>query len=64
MAKIKATPNLPKSSVMQPPVTANGTSGIIKEKGGMSGASKGVSKRVMSLASKGKSPMKGSNPYC
>lgn len=64
MAKTKATPNLPKSSVMQMPVGSGGTSSLIKEKGGMAGSSKGVAKRVMSLASKGKSPMKGSNPYC
>ena len=64
MEKTKVTPNLPGSSRMQMPSGSNGTSSLIKEKGGMAGSSKGVSKRVMSLASKGKSPMKGSNPYC
>ena len=60
MAKIKATPNLPKSSVMQMPMS---TGSEIKGKPGMSGSKK-VTKSVMALASKGKSPMNGSNPYC
>jgi hypothetical protein len=64
MAKTKGTPNLPGSSRMQMPAGSNGTSSIIKEKGGMTGGSKGATKKVMALASKGKSAMKSSNPYC
>lgn len=59
MAKIKATPSLPKASMLQAPVS----SGSSIKKSSMSG-SNGVTKKVMSMSSKGKSGMKGKNPYC
>lgn len=62
MAKEKDTPNLPGSSRMQMPSTGgNGTNGLIKETGGMLGASKGTSKRVLSNASG--TGLKKANPY-
>lgn len=64
MAKIKDTPNLPGSSRMQMPAGSDKTSSIAKGKAGIGGSSKGVAKQVMSMASKGKTGMKGSNPYC
>jgi hypothetical protein len=60
MAKEKDTPNLPGSSRLQPP-SVSGNS-MIKETGGMKGGSKGISKKVLSGASK--KGMKGTNPYC
>lgn len=51
----KATPNLPASSRMQMPTTGgSSTSGIIKEKGGMKGGSKGPVTKKMMTAAKGK----------
>lgn len=64
MASVKAIPTLPASSRMQMPVSFNSTSSIIREKAGMSGSPKGVTKKIMSMASKRSSGMKGSNPYC
>lgn len=63
MAKEKDTPNLPGSSRMQMPSTGgNGTSGLIKETGGMAKKSTGATSKVTTAAS-GKG-MAGKNPYC
>lgn len=56
----KSTPSLPASSRLKAPMS---TGSSVKGKPGSAGSKK-VTNRVMSLASKGKSPMKGSNPYC
>lgn len=56
----KSTPSLPASSRLQAPVSIGSS---VKGKPGSVGSKK-VTNRVMALASKGKSPMKGSNPYC
>ncbi len=62
MAKIKDTPNLPASSRMQMPTTGGNLSKEITEYGGMKGSSKSTASKVISSA-KGKTGMKGSNPY-
>lgn len=69
MAKIKDTPNLPGSSRMQMPSTGDKLNGLASKNGGMpNGKAAGVVKAggVASLVSKtkGKTGMKGSNPYC
>ena len=71
MAKIKDTPNLPGSSRMQMPSTSNGfmRSQITEYAGLKNGKATanikggGVSSRITNAA-KGKTGMKGSNPYC
>lgn len=68
MAKNKAIPSLPGSSRMQMPMTTDMTSGIIKETGGMKGKaisavkSGSVASKLVGTA-KGKTGMKGMNPY-
>lgn len=64
MAAIKDTPNLPSSSRMQMPSTGgSGTTGLIKETGGLKngGSNKGTSKKILSAASG--TGLKKSNPY-
>lgn len=70
MAKTKDVPNLPASSVMQMPNTGGSLSKQISEYGGMKSGkatasvkSGGVSSKIIRNA-KGKTGMKGSNPYC
>jgi len=70
MASIKAIPNLPASSRMQMPAGSDATSSIIKEFGGMKKGkaasaikSGGIASKITGTA-KGKTGMKGSNPYC
>jgi len=69
MAKSKDTPNLPASSRMQMPTTGGSLSKEITEYGGMKGGKAtasikqgGVASKITGAA-KGKSGMKGSNPY-
>jgi hypothetical protein len=62
MANQKDTPNLPSSSRMQMPSTGgNGTSGLIRETGGMAKKSTGVTRKVTAAAA-GKG-MGKSSPY-
>ena len=69
MAKIKATPNLPGSSIMQMPSTSVSASSIATGKNAMSGKaisdvkSGSVSSKLVGHL-RGKKGMKGSNPYC
>ena len=58
MAKIKSTPNLPASSRMQMPSGGGNMKGMIKETAGMAGKKGSTTKKVMSMASKGKSMSK------
>jgi hypothetical protein len=69
MAKITATPNLPASSRMQMPTTGGNLSKEISKYGGMKNGKAtasikqgGVASKITSTA-KGKTGMKGSNPY-
>jgi len=69
MAKIKDTPNLPASSRMQMPTTGGSLSKETTEYGGLKNGkatasvkSGGVASKITGTA-KGKSGMKGSNPY-
>jgi len=55
MAKTKSTPNLPASSRMQMPSGG----GNMKATGSMAGKKGNATKKVMSMASKGKSTAKG-----
>jgi len=70
MASVKAIPNLPASSRMQMPAGSDNTSSIIREMGGMKKGKAtdsikggGVASKITGTA-KGKTGMKGSNPYC
>jgi len=62
MAKTKDTPTLPGSSRMQMPSTSVSASSIATGKKSMSSGKAIASNLVGSL--KGKTGMKGSNPYC
>ena len=60
---MKDYPKLPNSAMLKSP-SGGGSDAMIKETGGMKGKASGsATKKIMSLASKGKG-MKGMNPYC